>query len=222
MARRPRVAVIVPAYNEENRIAAVLEVVGQSSLVDEVLVVDDGSTDDTRREASGFGAKIVGSSSNRGKGAALQQGVAETTADVLVFIDADLVGLTQQHLTELVTPLLEDEDLEMTIGRFQGGRRRTDWAQTLVPSISGQRAVRRSFFVDLPDLAQTRFAAEVVMTKHAKENNKKVEEVLLADLTHIMKEEKLGFLRGFWARLGMYSDMLRHKFSPNNRQPGPP
>ena len=54
-----RVSAIVPAYNEGPRIAAVLDVVRQSKMVDEILVVDDGSSDDTAEVAAAHGAKVV-------------------------------------------------------------------------------------------------------------------------------------------------------------------
>lgn len=217
MTASPRVAIIIPALNEENQIGKVLEAATATTLVDEVLVVDDGSKDKTAAVASGRGARVIRSEENGGKGAAMQKGAADTDAEILVFIDADLVGLTVKHIEDMVRPLLDDEELEMTVGRFHGGRLRTDLAQLIVPFISGQRAMRRSFLLSLPDLAATRFGVEVVITRCAKENGTNVKEVMLPDLTQVMKEEKLGFVKGFWARLVMYADMVRHSFSPKDR-----
>lgn len=208
-----KTAIIIPAYNEEERISAVLEVVTKTPLVDEIIVVDDGSTDGTAEIIKRYlGIKLVSRESNGGKGAALKSGIETTDADVLVFLDADLVGLTPQHIQDLIDPLLSDEELMMTVGKFSGGRFRTDLSQSLVPFISGQRALRRAFLKDVPDISTTGFAVELIFTKHAKDSGAKVKEVALNDATHIMKEEKLGFFRGLMARLEMYTDMIKHLF----------
>lgn len=207
---RHKVVAIIPAYNEEKRISAVLEAVEQAKVVDEIIVVNDGSTDETAQVVKRFGrVRLMDKKENEGKGAALMTGVTGTEADILVFIDADLVGFTSAHVEDLVRPLLEDEELVMTVGRFAGGRFRTDLSQSLMPFISGQRALRKSFLEGI-DFSDTRFAAEIALTRHAKEQRAKVKEVVMNDVTHVMKEEKLGLARGAWARLGMYSDMVKH------------
>jgi len=66
---------LVPAYNEEPRIAAVLKVVTNSPLVDETIVLDDGSIDNTSGVAAGFPVKLLRWEKNRGKGTALQAGL---------------------------------------------------------------------------------------------------------------------------------------------------
>lgn len=214
-----KVAVIIPAYNEEERISVVLEAVMQTSVVNEVIVVNDGSTDRTAEVVQRFSrVRLIDKKKNEGKGAALMKGVGETSADILVFIDADLVGFTSAHVEDLVFPLLEDDDLLMTIGKFTGGRLRTDLSQSLVPFISGQRALRKSF-LEGADFSCARFGAEIALTRHAKEKKAKVKEVIMNDVTHVMKEEKLGLVKGAWARLGMYSDMLKHFLSDRFNHP---
>lgn len=206
----PRVVMVVPAFNEAQRIGTVLEVAGRTPLVDSIIVVDDGSTDATASVARRYPVVVISLPRNEGKGAAMQHGIdAAGAPDIFLFSDADIVGLTPAHLTDLVAPLLGDPALVMTVGKFSGGRLRTDLSQTLVPSISGQRAIRREFLASLGSLANHRFGAEVAIGRHAKAVGAKVMEVVLRDVTHVMKEEKLGVWRGFGARLKMYWDMLR-------------
>jgi len=214
-----RVVAIIPAYNEEERIAIVLEAIEGTGLIDEIVVVNDGSNDRTAEVVKKFPKVIlINKEQNRGKGSALMAGIESTNGDILVFIDADLIGFTSEHIESLVRPLLRDKDLVMTVGKFAGGRLRTDLSQSLIPSISGQRALRRSF-LDGIDFSHTGFGVEIALTKHAKEQKAKVEEVTMNDVTHVMKEEKLGLVKGAWARFGMYSDMVKNLFSDYFNRP---
>lgn len=112
----PGVSVIVPAYNEAERIAATVRALLSLPGVDEVLVVDDGSSDATAQLARRAGARVYRLPRRRGKGAALRRGVEEATRPVLAFVDADL-GETAMELTRLLEPVLTGT-ADMTIARF--------------------------------------------------------------------------------------------------------
>ena len=103
-----RVAVIVPAYNEEETVGEVVDVARSASSVDEVIVVGNGSKDDTSRVAKEHGARLIAHSEG-GKGQAMAAGVAATEAEILVFLDADLTGLLPGHVERLARPVLEGE-----------------------------------------------------------------------------------------------------------------
>lgn len=202
------IAVIIPAYNEEERIGAVLEAVADASLIDEVIVVDDGSDDKTAEVAAAYGVKTISHVSNGGKGAALQTGIEATNANILVFLDADLIGLTPQHISQLVTPLFEEADLWMTIGRFVEGRLSVDLAQRVVPILNGQRALKREFLDLLPNLSSLGFGVEVFLSKYAKRVGAKTKEVVLYGVSQVLKEEKGGYLDGLLQRYKMYKEGL--------------
>jgi glycosyltransferase involved in cell wall biosynthesis len=109
-----RVAVVIPAKDEAERIASTVRSARAIPHVDLVLVVDDGSDDDTSNVARGAGAVVVRHSHNRGKAAAMETGaavVAMRDADgrpprLLLFIDGDL-GDTAVNTAPLVRPVLE-------------------------------------------------------------------------------------------------------------------
>ncbi len=209
-----KTAIVIPAYNEEDQIALVLDVVTVSPVADEILVINDASTDNTEEVVKKYpGVKLINRKANGGKGAALMTALEETSADILLSVDADLLGLKEKHLKDLLRPLLEDNEVVMTIGKFKSGRLRTDLSQKITPFLSGQRCMRRSFLENAGDLSQTRYGLEIALTRRAKECGAKVEEIVLSDASHVMKEEKLGILRGILARIEMYRDILRHLFS---------
>ncbi|WP_018250154.1 glycosyltransferase family 2 protein [Orenia marismortui] len=204
-----KITAIVPAYNEEKTIKGVLTVTKNHHLIDDVIVVSDGSTDNTAIIATQTGVQVIELSENKGKGAAMQAGVDQTVADIILFLDADLLGLKIEHIDKLLNPVLNGE-VETTIGVFSDGRKLTDLAQRIAPFLSGQRAVKRDIFDGITDLDITRFGVEVALTQYIKDNNISSKEVILEDLSHMMKEEKLGFLKGFTARLKMYWEILRN------------
>ena len=107
----PRIVVAMPAYNEERYIGTM--VLQARKYTDEVIVIDDGSTDGTAEVSSLAGASVIRHSKNKGKGAAIQSilnEVKEKIPDVLVLLDAD-----SQHnpdeIPRLIKPILEGYDL---------------------------------------------------------------------------------------------------------------
>lgn len=128
------VAAVIPAYNEAERIGDVLSAVCAVDEIAEIIVVSDGSTDGTAEVARKAGpkVKVLELSSNQGKGAALLAGVHATKATALVFLDADLVGLTPKHVRGLLRPVLTGGTL-MAVAVFAQGRLATDLAQKIAP-----------------------------------------------------------------------------------------
>lgn len=121
--RRPNIIAVIPAYNESERVGTVIRAIKKESIISHVIVVDDGSQDDTSRAANVFGAKIIRHSKNRGLGATLETGFRAARAfnpDGVVTIDAD-----GQHdvseIGKLIRPIL-DGSADVVIGsRTVGG-----------------------------------------------------------------------------------------------------
>ncbi|HSD28601.1 MAG TPA: glycosyltransferase family 2 protein, partial [Vicinamibacteria bacterium] len=115
----PRIAVVIPALDEEQAIAAVVREV--PPVVDEVIVVDNGSRDRTATEAREAGATVV-SEPRRGYGCACLAGIAAAAgADVIVFLDGDRSDYPTQ-LVDVVRPIL-DGQADLVIGSRSRGRR---------------------------------------------------------------------------------------------------
>ncbi|HAA34006.1 MAG TPA: glycosyl transferase family 2 [Firmicutes bacterium] len=200
---------IIPAYNEEKNIGHVLSVLKDVALIKKVIVVSDGSTDDTVNVARSYGVEIIELMENRGKGGALKAGLDNFQADVVLFLDADLLGLTEKHVLNLVEPVINDE-ADMTIGIFEKGRIATDLAQKMAPYLSGQRALKFSLLEKISDLDVARFGVELALNRFMESSNIRVKEVLLYDMSHVMKEEKMGVWKGMAARMKMYWEIIKY------------
>jgi len=203
-----KVAAIVPAYNEEHTIGPVIEALLECPLLHEIIVVSDGSEDRTAEVARRYPVKVIELTENVGKGGAMKAGAQQTTCEVLLFVDADLVGLHKEHIEALLAPVLSGKTA-MSIGVFSEGRRTTDLAQKLAPHLSGQRAVLKDLFDQVPNLERSGYGVEVALTQFAERHNVDIVRVHLPTVSQIMKEEKRGLVKGLGSRLKMYWEIVR-------------
>ncbi len=175
------VSVCVPARNEEATVGAVVTairsaLVEAAPLVDEIVVIDDHSTDRTAARAAQAGARVVDASKvltdhgeGHGKGEALWKSVHESTGDVIVWVDADIVDFDPGFVIGLLGPLLTDLEINFVKGHYHrpeangvGGGRVTELlARPLLAQffpeltgiaqpLSGEYAARRSLVERLP------------------------------------------------------------------------
>ncbi|SNX55382.1 glycosyltransferase family 2 protein [Thermoanaerobacterium sp. RBIITD] len=110
------VSVLIPAYNEGDRIVDTIKGMENIEVIDEIIVINDGSTDDTAEKAKKTGAKIVNMKNNSGKGSALKEGLKYAKNDIIAFLDAD-IGLTSREIEKLILPVLNNE-ADVTVARF--------------------------------------------------------------------------------------------------------
>lgn len=223
--KKDSVAVIIPAYNEEQRIGNVLRAVARCKFADEILVVNDGSEDRTSQLVRAHpNVKLVDLPFNTGKGGAMAAGAAATNATILAFVDADLAGLRGEHLDAIIRPLLERR-CEMCIGVFRGGKFWSDSAQRIAPYISGQRAMRREILESIPFLGDLRMGVEVTINTYAKRSKARILRVVLRGVSNTFKEQKMGLMKGAAARAKMYAEIgramvrMRRKRKPPRGRP---
>lgn len=229
-----RVAAIVPAYNEAGRVVSVLETLARSRRVNEIYCVTDGCTDSTAREVEAWlasrieahpPAQLFELEHNLGKGGAMAHAAHRTDADVLLFLDADLIGLRPEQVDEMLEPMLREQDpADMTLGLFGAVRGGLlgwwlSWCHRATPSITGQRAICRDVFLAVPGITRSRFGVEAAITCFVQNDPElKVEYVYLHSVTHPIKEEKLGPVRGARNRVRMYRDIAQTLLADSARQ----
>lgn len=116
------ISVVLPALNEEETVASVVETITPllGGLVDEIIVLDSGSTDDTEIRAIAAGAKVVSRETalpevppNPGKGEVLWRSLAAATGDIIVFVDSDLIEPDPMFVPRLVGPLLTRDGIHL-------------------------------------------------------------------------------------------------------------
>ena len=205
----PVLTAIVPAHNECGRIGNVLSVLFQVQFVDEVIIVDDGSTDGMAAEVLEIGQsnprlRLIRHAENFGKGQAILTGFRASTSPVLLLLDADLLNLTPQQVEALVQPVLSGE-ADMSIGLFRHGGFLTDLSHHVTPWLSGQRCLRASLLKDLPDQAAQGYGFETCLTILARQKKFRLRRVPWMGVTH-----SLGMLpRGGWSGLRRKAMMFR-------------
>lgn len=205
LRERVRIAVIVPARNEARTVGDVLAVAASSDLIDELVLVDDGSSDATAEVGRRY-CTVLSLPSSIGKAGAMALGVAATSADIIVFLDADLLGLRAEHLQQLLDPVVSGE-AEMVIGERDCWWYRLPIGRRIVLRLGGERALTRELWDATPDRFKHGFRIEAGINAVARVGGARRTTVPLNGVRHVRKETKQGFRAGVRARARMARDV---------------
>jgi len=197
------VSAVVSALNEEKTIEGVIEPLLRSEYIDEVIVVNDGSTDGTAGICRSLGDRItfLDYAINRGMGFAMAEGVKRASGDIVAFFDADLVGLDDALIGRIILPLLEDTSVQGVLGCAQSedtpsvrGRLVQGLQARTVGRVTGQRAYRRKDLLPhLEPMSQVNRGAVVYL-------NSKIQNVTMVPMPNlkiVLKAEKVGVRAAF-------------------------
>jgi len=183
---------IICVYNEEKTIKDVVSKV-YDYFFDEVFVVNDGSTDKTddilKHLTQFYEFKYIKLEENKGKGFAMATGIENASGEIIVFVDADLSNLNDEHLNQLTMPLIRKE-ADMILG--QATETLIDYSVNPFKSFTGERSVFKKDILPIVDkMKNSRFGVETLINLYYQSEGKKVKYVMLDGLKHPTKFDKI-------------------------------
>jgi glycosyltransferase involved in cell wall biosynthesis len=190
------VSAIICAFNEETTIRDVIFSVADSKIFNEIIVVNDGSTDDTKRIISDCkntkNIIDIHLSENKGKGYAMAVGVEKSKSEIIAFIDADLTELSTIYLAGPLNQLIEpiqNNEADMVLG--QPYVTILNYKVNPFKSLTGERSVKREDILPLLErMTDSEFGVETLINLYYQATGKTVKYVLLAELDHLSKFNK--------------------------------
>ena len=195
---------VIPARNEGPTVGSVVEVARGCRYIREVIVVDDGSTDDTADRAAAAGAKVVRRESDGSKAHAMEAGVEVSDADAVLFCDADLIGITPDHLDRICEPVLEGR-AAMSLGTFDYGI--WNWFVLRFPPTTGERIVPRWVFDAIPPSKRDGYTIEIMINEVITEGRLPTVARVMHGVTHRTKRDKFGPVEGWKRTWTMFRDL---------------
>ena len=188
----PEISAIICAFNEESTIEDVLKAVTDSNLFNEIIVVNDGSTDNTLKNIKEIKKSVditdIHLPENKGKGYAMALGVERASSEIIVFCDADLSGLKKNHFQQLINPIIGNE-ADMVLG--QATETLINYKINPFKSFTGERALlKQDVLTILEEMRTSKFGVETLINLHYQAQEKKVKYVMLEGLKHPTKFDK--------------------------------
>ena len=187
-----RTTAIICAYNEEKTIKEVVTKVLNNWLIDEVVVVNDGSTDKTHETLTDLQKKLdflyTKIPENKGKGNAIAVGIEKALGEIFVFIDADLSNLKDEHFSQLLIPVINNE-VDMVLG--QATETLINYKYNPFKSFTGERVLLKKDILPILDkMKYSRFGVETLINLYYQSEGKRIKYVMLEGLKHPTKFDK--------------------------------
>jgi len=204
-----KVSCIIPAYNEGDRIQGVLSAVYNHPYVSELIVIDDGSSDQTKDVVGRFGGvKLIVHTKNEGKSQSVVDGVEASHEETLFFLDADLIGLTPENISRLIEPIFSSR-ADMAISLIKNAP--WHYRKIGLNFISGQRVLYKKLLAGhLDDIRKLPgFGLEVYLNNLIIKNRYRIKVVFWENVISPWKYKKVGLWAGLKGELIMNSQILK-------------
>jgi len=184
-----KISCIVPVYNNETTLQHVLSVLVVVDEINEIIVGDDASSDNSYEVAKGFGSqiKLFRNEKNLGKGGNVVKGVKMSKGDVLFFCDADLSRLNKKHVLNLIHTF-RDGNYDMVIGARKEDSK-TPIIGKFLETVSGERILKRKNIEEYLDLISNVGNGIEQITNFA-HRKKKVKMIINEGTGHIIKAQR--------------------------------
>ena len=155
--------IVIPTYNESTRVSEIISQVKKSQYVKEIIVVNDGSTDNSRRLLAKIsGITLINHVKNLGKAAALKTGLENTHREFIAFVDADLTGFKTYHLNKLANKFFEGNN-DLVLGHRTHDVIWMDWIGFNL-AYTGERVIKKRILHLHPEIfSQPKYLIEPAM-----------------------------------------------------------
>lgn len=207
MNARKKVTCIIPVYNEARRIHGPIQAALDCALVDEVIVINDASTDNTKDVLQKMKrVTAIHLEKNMGIAYALQRGARAASGEILVFLDSDLIGLQEHHICDLVQPVIDNPNL-VTMSLRQNSL----FVFRLVGMdfITGEKAISKKLFLSLPSVEDSRYGFVLYLNDLLLKRKTPIISVDLKGVIHPTKIVKRGLVKGFIGEVKMIYEMSK-------------
>lgn len=188
-----KISCVIPAFNEETTIIPLIRNIKKVESINEIIVVDDGSDDQTYNFAKSENITVLQHSKNKGKGASIKTGAGYASGDIILFLDADLANMSPKKIASLLHPL-ENDDADLVKASFSRARGRVTELvvkplfQVILPflnfnqPLSGQFAIKSQIMKELT--VDDKWGVDIQILIQAVKKGLRIVEVDIGKLIH--------------------------------------
>lgn len=210
------ITALVPCFNEAERIGRVLDALSKSRYIHKIIVIDDGSTDETKKILQKYeNIKVVKVNENTGKGNAIRRGISNVNTPFVLLCDADLVGLKDSEIRKMTEPVTTGQS-DVCVGvRYRGGKFIQFLRRNVFPLIAGERVLKADILREISKSPLfDGWGVEIYMNFFARKNKLRMIKIDLMGVIDPLQIQKRGFIT-FFKRLftlaKIYWDVYTHR-----------
>lgn len=195
------ISCLIPAYNEEKYIKSTLENIINSKICNEIIVIDDGSSDKTSQIVKNFNSiKLIKNKSNIGKSKSILRGLENSIGNIILLVDADLQGLNRKNLEKLINPIKNNE-VDITIASN---------IPFVLKQFSGLRCLKREVFnlLDKNEINNSNYGFEIILNEVISKYNLRFKYIKMNGIKNVHKIKKYGLILGLKLTLKMYLEIF--------------